>query len=139
MALDILFPHNPQALPTPRGTHETPVGPGIPVYRRVLETSRWRREHPDWEGGIVPVDRVAAPARADDAADSQAGSGDEDSSVDALTPRERRAIQARVARALPGAYDALLAEADPSASSSDSSARSGSSSSGSATSSTSSS
>ncbi|RPD55994.1 hypothetical protein L227DRAFT_290487 [Lentinus tigrinus ALCF2SS1-6] len=100
MALDILFPQ-------PR---EAPVERGIPVYQRVLETSRWRRDHPDWEGGIVPIDREVGPARADDAADSQAGSDDEEDSNDgALTPRERRAVRTRVERQLPDAYRALVA------------------------------
>ncbi|KAI0720762.1 hypothetical protein C8T65DRAFT_273771 [Cerioporus squamosus] len=116
MALDILFPQ-------PR---EVPVERGIPVYHRVLETSRWRRDHPDWEGGIVPVDREVGPVRADDAADSQAGSDDEDSNDDVFTPRERRAIRTRVAWLLPDAYRAHLAAEHASGASSGSASSSGS-------------
>ncbi|KAI0350844.1 hypothetical protein OH77DRAFT_1524535 [Trametes cingulata] len=43
-----------------------------PRYRDIVHTADWRRQGADWEGGIEPVDRVRGPARADDAADSQA-------------------------------------------------------------------
>ncbi|OBZ67449.1 hypothetical protein A0H81_12596 [Grifola frondosa] len=42
----------------------------VPVLH-ILNTSAWRREE-DWEGGIAPVENPHPPARADDAADSQA-------------------------------------------------------------------
>ncbi len=108
MALDILFPQ----------PAESPTRLGIPVYQRVLETSQWRRNHPDWEGGIVPVDREVGSALADDAADSQAGSDDEDSGDGVLTTRERRAIRSRVASLLPDAYRAHLAAEQASSASS---------------------
>ena len=51
MALDILFPP---------ATHDDVIR-GAPIFARILETSRWRRESPqDWQGGIVPVDRRLA-------------------------------------------------------------------------------
>ncbi|KAI0676565.1 hypothetical protein C8Q78DRAFT_1073359 [Trametes maxima] len=43
-----------------------------PRFERIVRTSEWRSQGEDWMGGIEPVDRVREPARADDAADSQA-------------------------------------------------------------------
>ena len=43
-----------------------------PHFERILETSLWRAQSDDWQGGIEPVERVREPARADDAADSEA-------------------------------------------------------------------
>ncbi|KAI0642562.1 hypothetical protein C8Q79DRAFT_219160 [Trametes meyenii] len=43
-----------------------------PHFERIVRTSEWRSQGDDWMGGIEPIDRVREPARADDAADSQA-------------------------------------------------------------------
>ncbi|KAI0367638.1 hypothetical protein BV20DRAFT_541867 [Pilatotrama ljubarskyi] len=45
-----------------------------PRFLDIVPTGEWRRQGDDWQGGIEPVDRVRGPARADDAADSQADS-----------------------------------------------------------------
>ncbi|KAI0323363.1 hypothetical protein GY45DRAFT_1341490 [Cubamyces sp. BRFM 1775] len=62
-ALNHIFP-----LP---GTSET-LHELRPHFERILQTSLWRAQGDDWQGGIEPVDRVREPARADDAADSEA-------------------------------------------------------------------
>ncbi|KAI9063763.1 hypothetical protein FKP32DRAFT_1676189 [Trametes sanguinea] len=43
-----------------------------PRFERIVRTSEWRNQSEDWVGGIEPVGRVREPARADDAADSEA-------------------------------------------------------------------
>ncbi|KAI8976695.1 hypothetical protein BD414DRAFT_539241 [Trametes punicea] len=43
-----------------------------PRFERIVRTSEWRNQGDDWVGGIEPVGRVREPARADDAADSEA-------------------------------------------------------------------
>ncbi|KAI0631034.1 hypothetical protein C8Q77DRAFT_1159751 [Trametes polyzona] len=58
-AVDFLFP-------LPDGTDYRPR------FERILRTSAWRDQSDDWIGGIEPVERVREPARADDAADSEA-------------------------------------------------------------------
>ena len=66
-ALDLLFPEeisNPSSIAGPSNTRRW--------------DGRWGviRSGGDWEGGIVPEDREVSELRADDAADSQAGSDD---------------------------------------------------------------
>ncbi|OJT05605.1 hypothetical protein TRAPUB_3576, partial [Trametes pubescens] len=43
-----------------------------PLFARILETSQWRNQDPNWMDGVEPVERVREPARADDTADSDA-------------------------------------------------------------------
>ncbi|OJT08234.1 hypothetical protein TRAPUB_871 [Trametes pubescens] len=55
--------------------HIFPLPDGIdhsPLFARILETSQWRRKDSNWMDGVDPVERVREPARADDAADSEA-------------------------------------------------------------------
>ncbi|EIW55299.1 uncharacterized protein TRAVEDRAFT_74164 [Trametes versicolor FP-101664 SS1] len=55
--------------------HVFPLPDGVdhaPLFARILETSQWRNQDPNWMDGVEPVERVREPARADDAADSDA-------------------------------------------------------------------
>lgn len=55
--------------------HVFPLPDGVdhtPLFTRILETSQWRNQDPNWMDGVEPVERVREAARADDAADSDA-------------------------------------------------------------------
>ncbi|KAI0760101.1 hypothetical protein C8Q74DRAFT_202136 [Fomes fomentarius] len=95
MALDILFPQPPSS----------PAPGAEPKFSRTWDTTTWRRENPDWEGGIVSANKRVRRRKAtvwSDRARAQNGDASSGSrSATEVTDEEQRAIHDILTNELP--------------------------------------